>query len=590
MKKKLLTLCAISTVFVMGLGLVAVRNSTQPVNSVVAEVHADNFAPYKYSGNYYNDIDASNLSEGLNGSLRTSLTSLIYPNGWYSYSGQGETHLATQLQYADEDPTNSSNMIYLYTRNSVRKNSASSWNREHVWPQSLSNNCWGEGKAGTDILHLRPTYNTTNSTRSNYPYGDTTRSSPKYYDPSTGKTTTDSSKLHFGYLSGGYFEPLDAVKGDVARIIMYVWTAYKNSKYEKANQLPNITNVFKDYDTLLKWHTEDKPDAMEGNRNDYCESSRQGNRNPFVDHPEYAWMVFGDSASASVKQDCIDAYPADGGTPKKMIGITLTGEPTKKEYTAGEVFDPTGLTVTASYDDASTKNIALSSCTWTPNPLVEGATTVVCTYNIFTAIYTGITVNKSDVHVHTFSTDWTYDETHHWHAATCEHTDIVNGKEPHSFIDEVIYPTEETAGYTTHICRVCGYTYTDSETPKLTLVRIQAKDNKMDTGYQIGEELDLEVTAIYSSNFSAIVEDYTVEGFNNRKSGEQFIIVNYKDKAAGLYVNVLPGEGEEPEQPEQPDQPDDKTKRGCSGSITATLSITSFSALIGLIFVFRKRR
>ena len=80
MKKKLLTLVAVSAVFVMGLGLVAVKNSTQPVNSVVAEVHADNFAPYKYSGNYYNDIVASNLSEGLNGSLRTSLTSLIYPN------------------------------------------------------------------------------------------------------------------------------------------------------------------------------------------------------------------------------------------------------------------------------------------------------------------------------------------------------------------------------------------------------------------------------------------------------------------------------------------------------------------------------
>ena len=230
MKKKLLTLCSLSAVFVLGLGLVVVKNNTQSVNNVVAEVHKDNYDPYTYSGSYYSGINVSNLTEGLNGSLRTELTDLIYPEGWYTYSGSGTNTLSNQLQYADEDPTNSNNMVYLYTRNSVTKNAASSWNREHVWPQSKSNNCWGEGKAGTDILHLRPTYNTTNSTRSNYPYGDTGKTTPKYYDPSTGKTTTDSSKLHFGYLSGGYFEPLDAVKGDVARIVMYTWTAYKNSK------------------------------------------------------------------------------------------------------------------------------------------------------------------------------------------------------------------------------------------------------------------------------------------------------------------------------------------------------------------------
>ena len=596
MKKKVFMLSAISAIFVLGLGLVAIKSNSQSANSVSAEVHLANYDPYTYSGTYYNGIDVNTLTEGLNGTLRTSLTSLIYPEGWYTYGKTGETHLSTQLQYADEDPTNSSNMVYLYTRASVRKNAASTWNREHVWCQSLSNNCWGEGKAGTDVLHIRPTYNTTNSTRSNYPYGDTNKSNPKYFDPDTGKTTTNPNKLHFGYLSGGYFEPLDSVKGDVARIVMYVWTCYKNSKYEKASQLPYITNVFKDYDTLLKWHTEDRPDVMEGNRNDYAEKrSIQENRNPFVDHPEYAWMIFGDSASANVKQTCMDAYPADGGAPKTMTGISISGTPNKTEYFAGETFDPTGLTVTGTYDDGSTKDIPLSNCTWTPNPLVENATTVVCKYNIFTAIYTGITVSKSNIHVHTFSDEYTNDATYHWHAATCEHTNEVSGKEKHSFINEVIRPTEETTGYTTHICRVCGYTYTDSETPVLNLVRIQAQDNKIDTGYQIGEDLDLEVTAVYDDYSTATVSDYIVEGFNNRKSGEQIIMVTYHEKAAILTVKVLPGEGEEeepgqPEQPDQPDQPEEKTKRGCSGSITASLSIAGLSALIGLIFIFKRKR
>ena len=140
MKKSVITLSALSIVFALGLGLVAVKNSTQPVNSVSAEPHTANFDPYTYSGSYYDDIDATKLSEGLSGTLRTTLTSLIYPEGWYTYGGSGSNTLSTQLQYADEDPTNSSNMIYLYTRNSVKKNAASSWNREHVWCQSLSNN------------------------------------------------------------------------------------------------------------------------------------------------------------------------------------------------------------------------------------------------------------------------------------------------------------------------------------------------------------------------------------------------------------------------------------------------------------------
>lgn len=580
MKKKLLTLCSLSAVFLLGLGLVVVKNNTQSVNNVVAEVHKDNYDPYTYSGSYYSGINVSNLTEGLNGSLRTELTSLIYPEGWYTYSGKGSNTLSTQLQYADEDPTNSSNMIYLYTRNSIRKNAASSWNREHVWPQSLSNNCWGEGKAGTDILHLRPTYNTTNSTRSNYPFGDTGKTTPKYYDPSTGKTTTDPSKLHFGYLSGGYFEPLDAVKGDVARIVMYTWTAYKNSKYEKANQLPNITNVFRDYDTLLKWHMEDKPDVMEGNRNDYSEISKQKNRNPYVDHPEYAWMVFGDSASASIKQQCMEAYPVDGSTPKTMTSISISGEPNKKEYNDCDIFNPEGLTVTGHYSDDSTRNIPTENCTWTPNPLVAGITTVVCAYNGFNAVYTGITVN-ADTHVHTFSSDYAYDETYHWHESTCGH-DVVDGKAPHEFENVVTRPTEESGGYTTHTCKICGYSYQDSETQPLTLVRIQAKDNKSGIGYQIGEELDLEVTAVYNDNSTAIVTNYTVEGFNNRKPGKQYVTISYRGYSALVPIEVF-GEVD-------PEEPEKETKRGCHGSITATLSFASISALIGIAFVFVKRR
>ena len=307
-KKHLPTLFALTAVLTLGVSLYANVNKTPVTTEVNAEQVNNNFAPYTYSGSYYSDIDF-NAGDGMTGSLREAITTLIYPKGWYTYSGSGADHLSTQLQYADEDPTNSSNMIYFYTRDSVKKNAASTWNREHVWPQSLSNNNYGTGSgAGSDLLHIRPTYNSTNGKRGSLLMADVGKQGADKYEG-----------MVYGYFSDGKFEPLDSVKGDVARIFMYVWTAY----YKAYNHTLNILKAIESYDTLLKWHTMDKPDALEGYRNDYSESSKQKNRNPFVDHPELAWKIFGDNASSTVKANCMAAYPAGGGTPIDPTGITI---------------------------------------------------------------------------------------------------------------------------------------------------------------------------------------------------------------------------------------------------------------------------
>lgn len=326
--KRIFGIAALSIALTLSIGLVV--NINTPHEEVVAEQHIGDYAPYTYSGNYYKDINFD-AEGGMNGALRTSLTSLIKPDGFYIYSGSGETHLSTQLQYADEDPTNSSNMLMLYTRDSVIKTAATvdgkiRWNREHVWCKNRSNTNWkkddgAEDEAGTDILHLRPTYSSTNSSRGDTKYGDINKANPKYYDPSTEKVTEDSSKMLWGYSNSTYFEPLDSVKGDVARIIMYVWTTYTGWVGKKTYQPLHITDIFQSYDTLLKWHTLDKPDALEGHRNDYAQASKQKNRNPFVDHPELGWKIFGDEASSSVKEACMSAYP--GGEPIEPTGISL---------------------------------------------------------------------------------------------------------------------------------------------------------------------------------------------------------------------------------------------------------------------------
>ena len=377
-KRLFLRTAIISSVFALGLGLVVSQNVAP--TKLEAEQHLENYDPYYYDGSYYNTIDFSG-GDGLNGSLRTSLTTLIQPKEFYTYSKTGDNHLATQLQYADEDPNNSANMIYLYTRNSVKKNAASSWNREHVWCQSLSNDNWGTTKGGTDILHIRPVYPNTNSTRNNYPYGDTNKATPKYYE-----------NMLFGYLSGGYFEPIDTVKGDVARTIMYLWVTYNN------NSKPlNITSVFKDYNTMLKWHTMDKPDVLEGNRNNYSQTSKQKNRNPFVDHPELAWRIFGDQVSASVKNECMEAYPLNGGgeqidpTGIKLNKITASIE-AGRTLQLNATLEPSGATGSVSWSSSNTSVATVSGGLVTAK--TAGVATITATVASYSASCT-ITVTEA---------------------------------------------------------------------------------------------------------------------------------------------------------------------------------------------------
>lgn len=80
---------------------------------------------------------------------------------------------------------------------------------------------------------------------------------------------------------------------------------------------------------------------------------------------------------------------------KRVSSLSYTGTPTKTEYIAGDSFDPTGLTITARYTDSSEENVT-DNVTWTPNPLIEGITSVTGTYSGQTITVTGITVAHND--------------------------------------------------------------------------------------------------------------------------------------------------------------------------------------------------
>ena len=175
-------------------------------------------------------------------------------------------------------------IVLLYTSNTVEVSDfigsgSIGWNREHVWPKSLGG--FENTGAGADLHHVRPDDVTTNAKRGNLKFGNASGGSEV-------KGSSLVSGALGGYASGGYFEPLDNVKGDVARICLYVYVRYG----AELSKCSSITNVFESVDVLLEWCESDPVDSWEMGRNEVV-GKIQGNRNVFIDYPEYAWLIFG---------------------------------------------------------------------------------------------------------------------------------------------------------------------------------------------------------------------------------------------------------------------------------------------------------
>ncbi|MDO4565339.1 MAG: endonuclease [Clostridia bacterium] len=171
---------------------------------------------------------------------------------------------------------------------------SSSFNREHVWPKSRAS--FHESKGGSDLHHLRPTNSTINSTRSNYSFGNVQGVISDYKTASYGGKTV----LYYSS-SNDLVEVNDNIKGDVARILLYVHIRWQQPNlFETVANPPqesgdsggnNGKKVIESLDTLLEWMLEDPVDTWEMARNDMTEDI-QGNRNAFIDYPELAWLIF----------------------------------------------------------------------------------------------------------------------------------------------------------------------------------------------------------------------------------------------------------------------------------------------------------
>ncbi len=245
-------------------------------------------------------VDADYYAAALNASssqLRSVLNTIISADHkQLSYS-----EIWSVLTYSDQDPNNTDNVVLLYSGKSIPKMSNGSgsqssnpdnWNREHIWAKSHGFPSSSQ-LAYTDAHHLRPADISINATRSNFDFDNGGNMLPE-----SPQNSYDSSLRTW--------EPRDEVKGDVARMMFYMDVRYAGATADGTPDLVLVDNIgtengtpyFGKLCTLYQWSLVDVVDAAEQQRNDAV-YEYQGNRNPFIDHPEWVETIFGPMCSGN---------------------------------------------------------------------------------------------------------------------------------------------------------------------------------------------------------------------------------------------------------------------------------------------------
>lgn len=276
-------------------------SSSEPSSS---EQPSSSEEPSSYTG-YYEDINPTFTGNKLLSQVRELIVTTHTHFASYGDSRGGTSGRSDETDY---DPNNKNNLIMFYTHASVKGtwDGGDTYNREHLWCQANTNGLFGQSYGGADMHHIRPCFSGVNSSRGNKKYGEVTNGTVKTY-------TYSGVTYEAGSYNSAIFEPMDFAKGDVARIILYMFVRYNTIENLNINNLDSsglmcftqgkgcgnlpITNIIagtktKAFETLLAWHELDPVDELEINRNDGVYNI-QGNRNPFIDHPEFVDMIWG---------------------------------------------------------------------------------------------------------------------------------------------------------------------------------------------------------------------------------------------------------------------------------------------------------
>jgi len=241
---------------------------------------------------YYSNVDFNLTGDDLKNQL-TALITNTHTTEIYYTSSLLDAWDALKETDLDPDDVSNTNVLLMYgyddvdaiTKNDRVRDEALSchqsgctglWNREHVYPKSLATPSLttNDPGTGTDAHNLRACDGQMNSSRNNRPYED-----------GLGNATITPTT--------GNWYPGDEWRGDVARMIMYMYVRYPSqcsaiavgigsTSYSNFGDMPNI---------FLEWNEEDPVSPYEVSRNDILEGI-QGNRNPFIDNPYLATIIW----------------------------------------------------------------------------------------------------------------------------------------------------------------------------------------------------------------------------------------------------------------------------------------------------------
>jgi endonuclease I len=240
---------------------------------------------------YYNDVDLTLTGMALKTELSTKISNthtnqLSYtPDVW------------NVLKVSDLDPTDNGDVLLVYgyddtdadeTNDRSRSKNASGgspsgeWNREHVFPKSIGTPDLGTSGPGADAHNLKPADVDNNGDRGNRKF---------------------ASGSGDGGTTGANWYPGDEWKGDVARIYMYMYLRYNTQCKPGNGCVGNAVSIdLNMVDILLDWNVQDPVNDYEKNRNDVI-ANNQGNRNPFIDNPYLATLIWGGTTAENFWED-----------------------------------------------------------------------------------------------------------------------------------------------------------------------------------------------------------------------------------------------------------------------------------------------
>lgn len=368
---------ALMTVFFIGCSQENDSGLTGPVTP--GTTGADKGIP---SG-YYDSVDASNAT-----TLRATIHAVIDDHNRIPYTSSA-TDTWNVLEAADQDPNNSSLVLDVYMNESYTKHGGGNtdYNREHSWPKSYGfPNDGGSNYPYTDCHHLFISNDSRNSSRGNKPYG-TAGGTGSEYTTVVNNGVGGGSGVYPGWSNWAnttYWETWADRRGDVARALMYLDVRYEGGTHgvsgynepdliltdnltliENSNTGSNESVAYMGLlAVLLQWHAEDPVDVKEQLRNDAV-YAQQGNRNPFIDNPQWIDCVFGGTCGGSTTLAAPASLAATAGNGFVSLDWADNSEPELDHYTVYRATSSGGTY-------ASQGNVTASA--YTDNAAVNGST------------------------------------------------------------------------------------------------------------------------------------------------------------------------------------------------------------------------